>query len=155
MQSPPLTVALPFLGQPKIRVRRVPGADRPLVVLQDVFTKLGGVSASHAARSIRIARDKISREIDVRSLVEGGNTLLLSTIGTAVDLLVEIKTIASRHLRHQLLEIGKFVLSGDRGGTVAEEIQANKEWLDAMPQAQQDLFQELLQPEVCLLLHLL
>ena len=121
-------------------------------MLQDVFTKLGGVFASNAARSIKQARDSIGREIDVRNLKEGGHTLLLTTLGAAVDLLVEVRTPAAQQIRRQLIELGKLVFSGDREGTVAEEIQANKEWLDAMPRAQQHLFQELLQPEVCPLL---
>ena len=144
------TVALPFLGQPTVRVRRVASADRLLVVLQDVFTKLGGLSSSHVARSIRTARDNIGRDIQVFTIREGGNDLLLTTLGVAVDLLVQVKTPTSQELRHQLIELGKAVLSGDIHGRVVADISSNKEWLDSMPPDQQDLFIELMQSEVCI-----
>lgn len=142
------TVSLPFLGQPTIRVRRVPAVDRPLVVLQDVFTKLGGVSAGNVARRITNARENIGREVTVHTVREAGHDLLVTTLSDAIDLLVEVKVPAAKHLRKQLIELGKMVASGDEHGTVAAEIQANKEWLEAMPFDQQQLFRELAQPEV-------
>ena len=148
MPATNLSVALPFLGQPTVRVRRAPGTDKLLVVLQDVFTKLGGVSSANAAQRIKTARENVGRDVQVIKVREGGNDLQLSTLGVAVDLLVEIKTPASRDLRHQLIELGKAVVSGDIDGRVAADIQSNKEWLQSMPKAQQELFLELLLPEV-------
>lgn len=142
------TLSLCLPGQPTIRVRRVPAADRPLVVLQDVVVKLGEFSASSVARCIKSVEESIAREVAVHTGHEGGNDLHLAMLGTGIDLLVEVKVPAAQQLHRQLPELGKLVLSRDRDGVVAAEIQANKEWLDAMPTDQQLLLHKLLQPEV-------
>ena len=144
----PGTVSLPFLGKPTVRVRRVPGVERLQVVLQDVFVHLGGVSASHAAKRIKSARERIGRDVAIQQVRENGNILLATTLTDAVDLLIEIDVPAARELRHQLIQLGKLVLGGDPDGTVATEIRANKQLLDAMPSEEKSLFEELLEPEV-------
>ena len=50
-------------------------------------------------------------------------------------------------LRHQLIQLGKLVLGGDPDGTVAAEIRANKQLLDAMPSEEKAVFKELMQPD--------
>ena len=142
------TVSLPFLGRPTVRVRRVPDVERLQVVLQDVFVHLGGVSGANAAKRIRTAREKIGRDVVIHHIREGGNTLLATTLTDAVDLLIEIDVPAARELRHQLIQLGKLVLGGDADGTVAAEIRANKELLEAMEPQERSLFEELLEPEV-------
>ena len=142
------TVSLPFLGKPIVRVRRVPGVERLQVVLQDVFVHLGGVSANAVARRIRSARERIGRDVGIHQVREGPNVLLATTLTDAVDLLIEVDVPAARELRHQLIQLGKLVLGGDPDGTVAAEIRANKQLLDAMPSDDRSLFEELLEPEV-------
>ncbi len=142
------TVSLPFLGRPTVRVRRVHGVGRLQVVLQDVFVHLGGISANAVARRIRTARGKIGRDVTVHQFREGGNALLAITLTDAVDLLIEVDVPAARELRHQLIQLGKLVIGGDPDGTVAAEIQAKKELLDAMEPQERSLFEELLEPEV-------
>jgi len=142
------TVSLPFIGRPTVRVRRVPNVERLQVVLQDVFVHLGGVRSSNASRSIRTAREKIGRDVVIHQVREGPTTLLATTLTDAVDLLIEVDVPAARELRHQLIQLGKLVLGGDPDGTVATEIQANKQLLDAMEPQERSLFEELLEPEV-------
>ena len=141
------TVSLPFLGRPTVRVRRVPGVERLQVVLQDVFVHLGGVSASHAAKRIKSARERIGRDVAIQQVRENGNVLLATTLTGAVDLLIEVDVPAARELRHQLIQLGKLVLGGDPDGTVAAEIRANKHLLDAMPSEEKAVFKELMQPD--------
>jgi hypothetical protein len=141
------TVSLPFLGKPTVRVRRVPNVERLQVVLQDVFVHLGGVSSAHAAKRIRTAREKIGRDVVIHQVREGPNTLLATTLTDAVDMLIEVDVPAARELRHQLIQLGKLVVGGDPDGTVATEIQANKQLLEAMEPQERSLFKELMLPD--------
>lgn len=138
---------LPFAGAPSVRVRRPESDGRLLVVVQDVFTHIGKVSTKAVARRIDSATDKLERVVRLVTIRERGNDLKLATLTDALDLLIQINVPAARALRHQLIQLGKHVLAGDPDGTVADEIVANKEILDNLPEDQQAIFKELMEPD--------
>ena len=139
---------LPFTGAPSVRVRRLSDDGRLLVVVQDVFTHVGMVSKPNVAKRIQSAVNGMQHSIRLQTLREGGNDLKLATLTDAIDLLIQINVPAARELRRQLIQLGKHVLAGDPDDIVAQEIAANKEVLDALPEEQQALFKELMAPDI-------
>ena len=141
-----IKLRLPIGNNPLVRVKRVNGVEPLLVVLQDIFEELGGISKPNARRSIESARQRLGRDVDIHRVQQGPNTVLACTLNDALDLLIEMDVPDARQLRRQLIELGKAVKAGDEDGAVEAEIASSKATLDALPVEEKKLMLELLQP---------
>ena len=141
-----MQLRLPIGNSPVVRVRRVNGVEPLLVVLQDVFVEVGGISKIQVKKRIEHAAQKLGRDVDIHEVRQGPNTLLACTLNDALDLLIEVDVLHARQLRRQLIELGKAVKAGDEDGAVEAEIASSKATLDALPVEEKKLMLELLQP---------